>query len=392
MSFLKISACVAALLLASGGYRVSTGQEKLRVDNETVAVVDSPWIDQEVVTDADLRGLSVVNSKVVWASGTDGTIVYTADGGLTWSVRKVDHDPDYDFRDIEGIDDATAIVINSGNPAEILRTTNGGLRWKTVLKYPVKDNKAAFFNSVSFWDDQRGIAMSDPVDGSVLLLRTKDGGVTWKQLRSKHRPPVELGETGFAASGTNMQTRGRNSVYIGLGGGKNGEVKDSSRLLISRDFCKTWSVGVLPLKRTKTSGIFSVHFFNDDDGVAVGGDYQNEDSTESNYAFTSNGGASWAVPAVREPPSGFRTCLAQYVSGKEIGLVAVGPNGTDLSTDLGHKWRRISGKGFNVVRFSPDGKHGWAAGADGRIAKWKMPKVKKKPEHKPKVKPEAKGS
>ena len=98
---------------------------------------------------------------------------------------------------------------------------------------------------------------------------------------------MEFSETGFAASGTNMQTRGRDSIYIGLGGGNKGEMKDSSRLLVSRDFCKTWTVGVLPLKRAETSGIFSVHFFNDDDGVAVGGDYQNEDSTESNYAFLS---------------------------------------------------------------------------------------------------------
>ena len=381
-AFLKMSPLFCAVVWGIGLVlmvcRVGTGQEKLRIDNETIAVVESPWIDQEVVTDADLRGLSVVNSKVVWASGTDGTVVYTADGGQTWAVRKVPHDPSYDFRDIEGLDDATALVINSGDPAEILRTTNGGLRWKSVLKYPPKNDNAAFFNSISFWDDRRGIVMSDPVDGSVLLLRTTDGGVSWKQLRPEHRPTMEFGETGFAASGTNMQTRGKNAVYIGLGGGNNGEIKNSSRMLISRDYCKSWTVGNLPLKRSETSGIFSVHFFNDNDGVAVGGDYKNEDSTESNYAYTSDGGTTWVTPSPRVPPTGFRTCLAQYVSGKEVGLVAVGPNGTDVSTDLGNKWRRISDKGFNVVRFSPDGKTGWAAGADGRIAKWKMPKVEKK--------------
>ena len=382
MSFSKISACFVVLLLVFGCCRAGNGQEKLRVDDETVAVVQSPWIDQKVDTDADLRGLCVVNSQVVWGSGTDGTVVYTADAGKTWAVRKVANEPGrenprYDFRDIEALDEATAIVINSGDPASILRTTNGGLRWKRVLDYP---NKSAFFNSVSFWDERRGIAMSDPIDGSVLLLRTTDGGVSWKQLRLEHRPDMEFGETGFAASGTNMQTRGLKTVYIGLGGGKNGQMKNSSRMFISRDYCKTWTVSSLPLKRSESSGIFSVHFINNTDGVAVGGDYQKEDSTESNYAFTSNGGKTWAIPSPRVPPSGFRSCVAQYVSGKEIGLVAVGPNGTDLSTDLGNKWRRISDKGFNVVRFSPDGKTGWAAGANGRIAKWKMPRIEKKPQ------------
>jgi len=375
MSYSELSSCFLSLMLVLAFGRVGIGQEKLRVDNETVAVVESPWVEQKVGTDADLRGLCVVDSNVVWGSGTDGTVVYSADAGKTWSVRKVANEPGYDLRDIEALDEATAIVINSGDPAHILRTTNGGLRWKQVLEYP---KKGVFFKSVSFWDDQRGIVMGDPIDGSVLLLRTQDGGVSWKQLREEHRPNMEFGETGFAASGTNMQTRGQSSVYIGLGGGKSGQTKNSSRMLVSSDYCKTWTVGSLPLKRGKTSGIFSVHFINDTDGVAVGGDYQKQDSTEDNYAFTSNGGKTWATPSPRVPPTGFRTCVAQYVSGKEIGLVAVGPNGTDLSTDSGHKWRRISDKGFTVVRFSPDGKYGWAAGANGRIAKWKMPKIVKK--------------
>ena len=373
MPFVKYRLWSLAIVLLTTFGSFSHAQEKLRVDNETVSVVESPWIEQEVDTTADLRGLSVVDANTVWASGTDGTVVYSDDAGETWSVRKIENDPGYDFRDIHAFDEATAIVINSGNPARILKTTNGGLRWKPVLDFP---DKAAFFNSISFWDDQRGIVMSDPIDGSVLLLRTTDGGVTWLQLRPENRPDLEYGETGFAASGTNMQARGNKSLYIGLGGGKDGRTKASSRMLITQDFCKTWTASSLPLRRSETSGIFSVHFFNETDGVAVGGDYKNADSTESNYAFTSNGGKTWATPSPRVPPTGFRSCVAQYVSGKEIGLVAVGPNGTDLSTDLGHKWRRVSDKGFNVVAFSPDGMTGWAAGADGRIAKWKMPKVK----------------
>lgn len=370
--FLVVVVFIALVFIASN----TKAQEKIRVDEQTVAVVASPWVEAKVDTAADLRGLHVVDSNVIWASGTDGTVVYTADGGQTWSVRTVvgdsDDAPTYDFRDIHAFDEATAIVINAGNPAEILRTTNGGLRWKSVLRYP---NESASFNSVSFWDDGRGMVMGNPIDGSVLLLRTTDGGVNWRQLHSDNRPDMEFGETGFAGSGTNMQTMGSTSVFIGLGGGKNGQVADSSRMLISGDYCKTWMVASLPMKRSQTSGIFSVHFIDDVHGVAVGGDYQKFDGTDGNYAFTSNGGKTWATPQVRQPPSGFRSCVAQYVSGSEIVLVAVGPNGTDLSTDLGHKWRRVSDKGFNVVRFSPDGQTGWAAGDDGRIAKWMMPEA-----------------
>ena len=374
MPFVNLRSWSLAIVLLTTLTGFSVAQEKLRVDNETVAVVESPWVEQKVDTKADLRGLSVVDANTVWASGTDGTVIYSDDAGKTWGVRKIENDPGYDFRDIHGFDEATAIVMNTGNPARILKTTNGGLRWKPVLDYP---DKAASFSSISFWDDKRGIVMSDPIDGSVFLLRSTDGGVTWRQLRPENRPDLEFGEKGFAASGTNMQARGSRSLYIGLGGGRDGRTDASSRMLITNDFCNTWTASSLPLRRSETSGIFSVHFFNDTDGVAVGGDYKKPDSNESNYAFTNNGGKTWATPDPRIPPTGFRSCVAQYVSGKEIGLVAVGPNGTDLSTDLGHKWRRVSDKGFNVVRFSPDGKTGWAAGDDGRIAKWKMPKVTK---------------
>ena len=369
----KLCCFLACLFFVATFAGVVDAQEKLRVDNETVAVVDSPWEIVEVDSKANLRGLHVVDANTVWASGTDGTVINTTDAGETWSVHKVENDPAYDFRDIHAIDDATAIVINSGTPARVLRTTNGGLRWKAMTEYP---GEKAFFDSISFWDDQRGIVMGDPVDGSVMLLRTADGGATWKQVRTENRPTMEFGEAGFAASGTNMESGGDRSLYIGLGGGKNGQIKNSSRLLISRDYCKTWSVAMLPIKRSETSGIFSVHFINEKDGVAVGGNYKDHDSTESNYAYTSDGGKTWVTPSPRVPPSGFRSCVAEFISGKEIGLVAVGPNGTDLSTDLGSKWRRISDKGFHVVRFSPDGKTGWAAGADGRIAKWIMPKRK----------------
>ncbi|MBK6725044.1 MAG: hypothetical protein IPG58_17845 [Acidobacteria bacterium] len=43
----------------------------------------SQWAKQAVNTTASFRGLSVVNEKVVWASGTGGTVIQTIDGGRT---------------------------------------------------------------------------------------------------------------------------------------------------------------------------------------------------------------------------------------------------------------------------------------------------------------------
>ncbi len=51
--------------------------------------VSAQWVKQTVNTTASFRGLSVVNEKVVWASGTDGTVIRTIDGGKTWNVMTI---------------------------------------------------------------------------------------------------------------------------------------------------------------------------------------------------------------------------------------------------------------------------------------------------------------
>ena len=82
--------------------------------------------------------------------------------------------------------------------------------------------------------------------------------------------------------------------------------------------------------------------------------------------------------------------FTQFVDGKEIKLVAVGPSGTDLSTVLGNKWRKVSDKGFRVVGFETEGKIGFAAGDDGRIARWIPEAVESKDITSPQAKQAAK--
>ena len=42
------------------------------------------WESQDSGVSVNLRGLSVVSSNVAWASGVNGTVVRTRDGGKTW--------------------------------------------------------------------------------------------------------------------------------------------------------------------------------------------------------------------------------------------------------------------------------------------------------------------
>ncbi|HCI16795.1 MAG TPA: oxidoreductase, partial [Candidatus Marinimicrobia bacterium] len=81
---------------------------------------------------ASFRGLSVVNNSVVWVSGTGGTVLRTVDGGANWENVSVPNMGKTDFRDVEGFDKNTAIVMGIASPARFYKTTDRGQNWKLV--------------------------------------------------------------------------------------------------------------------------------------------------------------------------------------------------------------------------------------------------------------------
>lgn len=356
LSYIIAFSCASSLM----------SQEELRIDNQTVAVVESPWKLADVETKSDFRGLHVYSADDVWVSGSKGTIANTFDGGENWHVHQVAGAEELDFRDIHAIDDGTVIAITSGTPARVYRTTSGGSNWS--LCYENTDERV-FLDSVAFLDDNRGIVMGDPIGDGLFLLATRDAGKTWRPF--KQVPRVQPGEAGFAASGTNMISIDGKKVFIGLGSHLEGQASQTSRILFTVDSARSWKKTAVPIARSPSAGIFSICFANKKNGVAVGGDYKRPDDSSSNFSVTNDGGRTWSTPALREPPTGFRSCVSVWLKyGREINMIAVGPNGTDRSTDLGQKWHRISNEGFHSVDFAPDGRFGWAVGAKGRIAKW----------------------
>src|SRR5438270_12693982 len=96
------------------------------------SATSAQWIKQNVNTTAGLRGLSVVNEKIVWASGTGGTVIRTIDGGKTWNVMTVSGAEKLDFRDIEAFDANTAYILSIGNgeSSRIYKTVDGGKTWQ----------------------------------------------------------------------------------------------------------------------------------------------------------------------------------------------------------------------------------------------------------------------
>src|SRR3954471_21989798 len=159
------------------------------------------WVVQPALTRSSFRGLSAVDAKTVWVSGSRARFLRTTDGGGTWKLDSIAGDTTSDLRDIQAFDGSTAVAISAG-PAEqghakIFRTTDGGATWTTVF---TTDQAGVFFDALSFWDKQHGIVMSDPIDGKLFLLVTDDGGSTWSRVSPDGLPAMLPKEAAFAAS------------------------------------------------------------------------------------------------------------------------------------------------------------------------------------------------
>jgi hypothetical protein len=129
----------------------------------------------------------------------------------------------------------------------------------------------------------------------------------------------------------------------------------------------SWRSVKTPLEATPSSGIFSLARIDDARAIAVGGDYQNPTDDRSCAALTDDGGQTWRQPA--RPPRGYRSAVAVWRPGDGYALVAVGTSGTDISSD-GQTWRALDDQTFHVVDADPTGRFLWAAGPEGRVARW----------------------
>ena len=301
-----------------------------------------------------LRGLSVVDETVAWASGSKGWTARSINGGKTWIWKQIPGYENLDFRDIEAFSANRALLLSAGTPAVILLTTDGGSVWKEVYR---NDSPEIFLDGMDFWDAERGLIYGDPIKSKLVLLKTSNGGVNWENISQNNTINLMVGEASFAASGTAIRCDSKGNTWIATGGSK-------SRIFYSSDYGNSWKVNDCPIIQGKSStGPFSIAFYTKKIGIAVGGDYLIDSSRVNNLILTRNSGKAWLKPF--SSTFGYRSAV-EYVS--KLRLIATGPGGTDISNDGGKTWTNLSQIGYHTVRKAKSGKLVLLTGSDGRIA------------------------
>ncbi|MCW5200310.1 hypothetical protein VU07_00615 [Desulfobulbus sp. F4] len=222
------------------------------------------WIKRESGTDVTLRGVAAIGSKHIWAVGDDGTIVYSVDGGDSFTVTQPSITTEL-FESVFFVDPDNGWVV--GSNGTILATKDGGSMWNDQTK-----NNTYGLNHVVFLDDKvTGWAV-----GNGVILHTTDGGGTWN---IQHETPAQLFEVAFPDA--------MNGYAVGRVFNDDG-ISSIGKILITKDGGTTWNETIwLDDSGNPVSSFFGVSFVDADTGWAVG--------TEDTILRTINGGETWTL-------------------------------------------------------------------------------------------------
>lgn len=296
----------------------------------------------EIVKDTDALFFATSNGNFGFINGESVLYPVTVSDSLKLNFRAIATTKNNGF----------GVTIES--PARIFKMKNDEI----TLVYQ-ENHPKAFYDSLEFWNNQEGIAIGDPTDGCMSIIITRDGGNTWHKISCDKLPKSKEGEAAFAASDTNIAIVG-NHTWVATGG-------KASRILYSPDKGEAWQIFETPIVQgVETTGMYSVDFYDDLNGFAIGGDYTKPDDNTANKIKTIDGGKTWKLVAQNQDP-GYRSCVQYIPNSQAKGLIAIGFKGIDYSYDAGNTWKHLSDEGFYTIRFVNDSV-AYAAGA-GRISK-----------------------
>jgi photosystem II stability/assembly factor-like uncharacterized protein len=291
-----------------------------------------------------------------------GTLAFAANKGVfgsidlaTGQIRTGIQQQDSLLPEFRAVAHTTAdfFMLSAGNPALLYKTGDTG---SMELVYRESDS-LVFYDAMKFWNDREGIAVGDSMDGCLSVIITRDGGRNWDKLPCADLPEAQPGEGAFAASNTNIDIEGKHTWIA----------TTAARIYYSGDQGRTWEVFPTPvISDTPTRGIYSLDFYDESVGIAIGGDYTDPLLDKANKAVTKDGGKTWQLVADGIKP-GYKSCVRFVPNTGGSNIVAVGLTGISYSRDTGQHWEEISDEPFYTIRFLNDS-IAYAAGRN-RIAK-----------------------
>lgn len=347
-----------------------------------LAISNPKWKVSEtnMLSDKNLRAVHFVDATTGWAAGDGGTIYQTSDGGKRWTpIRNATlAGAVVDVNRIYFLNEKRGWMLAESRDKDqtktvLLSTEDGGKIWQH-FEVP---NVSSFF----FVDGKRGWA----VGKNSTMLRTTDGGLKWKAVENLTRLvglPVESASLTFGFSDVYFLKGGEIGWAVGNFYGTT--TTNIGGLFMTTNSGDSWQRIPIAVQRKTNSTRFtrgkldSVRFTDVNNGVITG---EMEDGDERFFFTlkTRNGGETWEQ--ARVPSNG--THNTQFIdatrgwtaaSARREGsadakiydtiLLRTDNGGKSWVTDFIAKGKQIR----SVFFISPT--RGWAVGDNGMILRY----------------------
>ena len=222
-------------------------------------------------TRQDLSSVDFVDLLTGWAVGAAGTIVHTADAGVSWAVQA--SGTSETLSSVEFVDARNGWAVGGtaafGETQRriILHTRDGGLTWEAQL-----DTGDPPLDDVQFVDCRSGWAVGD--NGTI--LHTGNGGTTWS--------PQDSGTTAHLVS----------LSFVGISAGW--AVAADGAMVRTTDGGVAWEPQAIPLDQDAGGAAYigSIEFLGERTGWAAGGTYGFTPGGNWGQLYrTTDGGATW---------------------------------------------------------------------------------------------------
>ncbi len=309
------------------------------------------------IKNTSIRAIEIVNDSTVWFGGSNGKFGKIINNkvlldSITFEDKKLN------FRSI-AFNGESIFILSIENPAILYKINPLEEKLGNLEMVYQENHKSVFYDAMAFFDTKNGIAMGDPTSDCLSVILTHNSGKTWKKLPCNNLPKINEGEAAFAASNTNIAISGK-KAWLVTGGKK-------ARVFYSNDLGLNWNVVETPITQGgKMTGIYTVDFYDENNGIIMGGNWEKKSSTLATKAITSDGGKTWKLIAENKLP-GYISCVQYMPDTKGMKIMAVSTEGIYYSSNKGNLWHKISDKSYYSIQFI-DKNTAWLSG-NNKIAK-----------------------
>lgn len=300
-----------------------------------IAQAQNDWSSQTSNTSNNLNSIFFVDGTTGWAVGENGTILRTADAGITWNALEILQFSG--IQEVEFTSTSRGWIVN--DQGEIYLSNNGGSAWERLLS-----GSPLFGLSVpgTEFQGEEGYAVGD-----LGRISSTVDGENWEDFQ-------------------NIPTSNKLLDVFFPNAHQGWAVGTGGTIVFTNDRSDSWSPQSAP---AGVGNLNSVHFITREHGIAVG--------DGGKIIKTTNRGSSWT-----EIPSSTTENLNGVFFTSETNVRIVGNNGTSLvSTDGGESWVSETIPGAGSTNFSSlyfvRNDLGWVAGDNGKIFQFRKPTVAK---------------